>query len=49
MGLTLKKEKCLFLKENIEFLGYKLNKCGLMPNSLDNKLASLYDLLKKKM
>ena len=30
-GLKLKKEKCLYLKDGIYYLGHKINKCGLSP------------------
>jgi hypothetical protein len=30
-GLTIKRAKCEFLQESVDFLGFKLNKDGLMP------------------
>lgn len=38
-GLSIKKNKCQFLKEEVEFLGFKLSKAGLQP--LENKVEAI--------
>ena len=38
-GLSIKRDKCQFLKDEVEFLGFKLSKAGLQP--LENKVEAI--------
>ena len=40
-GLRLKKSKCVFLAEEVEYLGHKITKVGLQPTA--DKIEAIRD------